>query len=542
MAMKLPNGTRATNASENMSVFSPHFHKVYNNHCPTDPSILEHVPQCRTMWELDDPINWNELTQAVRKLKNAKAAGLTRVPPKAFKAMQTANRLHIFKYINDFFLGAADYNQWHQSQCVPVPKSGDLSDPNKWRGVMLMDVCSKIFSSVMNKRAFKLLSKHGTKFQFGGTPKLGCQDKLFVLKTMLNMRKNHNLASYIGFVNLVKAYDTANHDLLLDILERYGAPPKFVAAIEKCHQNLIFVLIKKEVVKLPQTIGVRQGDNMAPVLFLFLMSAFAETLETKWKTAGIDVCTVRSITGPELAAGKGKIRGHLPKEYLSNKLTTIEILQCLYVDDGAFIFSSQENMTKGLALIYSHLARFGLEMHISRAGSPSKTECVFFPPPRFFNSQLPLSIANCDDSNDSDNALEYETNTLTKANHHNKHKARKRREQEETLYDALKETQPIKIEDGYDTFFHHFKYLGSYVSFGLTDDYDINTRITAASKSIGALKSVWDSPHLEIWSKYLLFCTILMNLLLWRCKTWAMRVALLNKLEVFLQCNIQRIL
>ncbi len=171
-----------------------------------------------------------------------------------------------------------------------------------------------------------------------------------------------------------------------------------------------------------------------------------------------------------------------------------------------------------------------------------KTECVFFPPPRFFSSQLLFSIANCDGSNDSDNALEYKTNTLSKADHHNKQKARKRREQEETLYDALKETQPIKIEDGYLTFCRHFKYLGSYVSFGLTDNYDINIRITAASKSIGALKSVWDSPHLEIWSKYLLFCAIPMNLLLWGCKTWAMRVALLNKLEVFLHCNIQCIL
>ena len=43
------------------------------------------------------------------------------------------------------------------------------------------------------------------------------------------MRKNHNLASYVAFVDLVKAYNTANHDLLvLRILERYGCPPKFV--------------------------------------------------------------------------------------------------------------------------------------------------------------------------------------------------------------------------------------------------------------------------------------------------------------------------
>ena len=112
--------------------------------------------------------------------------------------------------------------------------------------------------------------------------------------------------------------------------------------------------IKKEVVELTQMVGVRQGNNMAPVLFLFLMSVFAETLEAEWKQAGIDVCTVRSFVGPSLTSGKGKLRGHLPKEYLSNDLTAVKILQCLHVDDGAFIFKSQEDMKRGLALLYHH--------------------------------------------------------------------------------------------------------------------------------------------------------------------------------------------
>ena len=98
------------------------------------------------------------------------------------------------------------------------------------------------------------------------------------------MRKNHNLLSYVGFVDLVKAYNTANHDLLFNILKRYGTPPRFVLAIEHIYKDLVIVLkIVKEVMEIPQSVGVRQGNHMAPVLFLFLMSAFAETLESKWK-------------------------------------------------------------------------------------------------------------------------------------------------------------------------------------------------------------------------------------------------------------------
>jgi hypothetical protein len=99
---------------------------------------------------------------------------------------------------------------------------------------MLMDVCSKIFLSAMNGQAFRLLELHGTKFQFGGTPGLGCQDSLFTLKTLINAHKNHHLPLFIAFVDLVKAYNATNHDLLLHILEKYGPPPK-VCCIHSYH-------------------------------------------------------------------------------------------------------------------------------------------------------------------------------------------------------------------------------------------------------------------------------------------------------------------
>ena len=161
-----------------------------------------------------------------------------------------------------------------------------------------MDMCSKVFSSIMTTRAFKLLDLHGTRFQFRGTPGLGCRDGVFTIKALLNARQNHDLATYVGFVDLVKAHDTANHALLLRILERYGAPPKFVAAIQTIYTNNICVLkIEKETVEIPQSVGVRQGDNMAPVLFLFLVTAFAETLEIVWKQQEIPVVSVMTATG-----------------------------------------------------------------------------------------------------------------------------------------------------------------------------------------------------------------------------------------------------
>ena len=102
----------------------------------------------------------------------------------------------------------------------------------------------------------------------------------------------------------------ANHELLLMLLEKYSAPLLFVSAVERLYRDLVVVLkIEKEQQEFCQSVGVRQGDNMAPVLFLFLMSAFAETLESEWKSAGIEVCTVRSVVGTQLANGEGNCEG-----------------------------------------------------------------------------------------------------------------------------------------------------------------------------------------------------------------------------------------
>jgi hypothetical protein len=52
----------------------------------------------------------------------------------------------------------------------------------------------------------------------------------------------------------------------------------FVAAIRSAYTSNVGVLmIEKEVREIPQEVGVCQGDNMAPVLFLFLMTSFEKT-------------------------------------------------------------------------------------------------------------------------------------------------------------------------------------------------------------------------------------------------------------------------
>jgi hypothetical protein len=118
----------------------------------------------------------------------------------------------------------------------------------------------------------------------------------------------------VAFVDLVKAYDMADHDLLLKVFEKYGAPPKFVAAIKTMYTDLRVVLKNdKEIQEIPQIVGIWQGNNMAPVLFLFLMSVAAEMLKSAWKQAGIEVLTVAHT--PDDKLDTDYVQGHTPHMY-----------------------------------------------------------------------------------------------------------------------------------------------------------------------------------------------------------------------------------
>lgn len=172
------------------------------------------IAQSEGMTILDWDVSFEEFEkEGVMKLTNDKAPGVTDVPPQAPKLLDDENLRYIYKYFVDFWNGKVDYWQWHVGLGVMIPMKGDLRDPNKWQEINLTDVCSKVFSCILNNRLYnKLLKNHDIKTQFGAIPGVGCADGSFALKTLLHQCEQHNLESYVIFVDLVKASDTVNHD------------------------------------------------------------------------------------------------------------------------------------------------------------------------------------------------------------------------------------------------------------------------------------------------------------------------------------------
>ena len=92
---------------------------------------------------------------------------------------------------------------------------------------------------------------------------------------MFHLQYNHNLPAFVIFSDLVKVFDISNNKLMVEILKKYGFPPKLCSAISRMYaDNKVRLILRNIDIFTPFKVGVIQGDSVVPVLFLFFMMAF----------------------------------------------------------------------------------------------------------------------------------------------------------------------------------------------------------------------------------------------------------------------------
>ena len=164
------------------------------------------------------------------------------------------------------------------------PKKGNLHDLNNWRGTNLLGVVSKVVSIMLNVRSQKLLKKNGHPMQLAATPKAGCAEAVFSLKKMLQSRRENGVDSCAIFINLMKAYDSTNHEIISLASKKMGAPDECVKWVETlCGDFEVVLNIGREEISFKHDCGVRKGVNLAPTLFTMSMQLVPEDMLDKLK-------------------------------------------------------------------------------------------------------------------------------------------------------------------------------------------------------------------------------------------------------------------
>jgi len=102
-------------------------------------------------------------------------------------------------------------------------------------------------------------------------------DMIFVAWLLQEKCREQNRDLYLAFIDLMKAFDTVNRDLLWQILMKVGCPPALLTILQKFHNGMHAKVViggrESDHSTFDVLVGVKQACVMAPVIFnLFLVA------------------------------------------------------------------------------------------------------------------------------------------------------------------------------------------------------------------------------------------------------------------------------
>ncbi len=121
---------------------------------------------------------------------------------------------------------------WKMAIIKPIPKCSmiDPQLPLQYRAISLLSTVYKLFSSRLNVRISKCAEDDNlfVDEQNGIRGKRSCEDHVFVLSSIIRQRKAKLLPTYIAFIDMEKAFDCVDRNLLLYKLLSLGVGGKNV--------------------------------------------------------------------------------------------------------------------------------------------------------------------------------------------------------------------------------------------------------------------------------------------------------------------------
>ena len=296
------------------------------------------------------PFTLEEYRTAKTSIKEGKACGDDNIAPEVLK------RCDLDHIVLDFCNNALQYGQkpeqWSISNIVPIPKKGDLSMPQNYRGISLSSLVAKALNRMILNRLKPELEKILRRNQNGFRPSRSTTRQILGLRRVIEGVKNRKLPAVLTFIDFKKAFDSVHRGKMLKILLAYGIPHEIVSLIKLMYEGTMAKVISPdgETELFEILAGVLQGDTLAPYLFAIV----------------IDYCMRKAVEGHEERLGFTLHRRR------SRRVGPVTLTDVDFADDIALLSEGIDQATELLHRVEASAASVGLYIN------PGKTKVLTY--------------------------------------------------------------------------------------------------------------------------------------------------------------------
>ena len=323
-----------------------HFNEVFNSFpvsieergLTSEPHL---APNERACHSLNIEITTEEISVAIKSLKNNKAAGPDGFIGEFFKNSIDVIQPFLAKYFNYLFDHGLFPEEWSVAILQPIHKKGNVNIPDNYRGISLLNICSKLYSFVLNKRIKKWVEDYEIvgEEQCGFRSKRSTTEQVFVMQALVQKQLLRHRKLYACFIDFKKAFDSVNRKKLWNILHMNGMNGKMLNALKSMYN------VVKSRVRVGADVtddffcprGLKQGEICSPILFSMFINELTKEIITQGKH-GIQLT-------PEL----------------------IEILILLFADDVVLVSDTVVGLQCQLNILYNVASKLDLIVNLDKS-------------------------------------------------------------------------------------------------------------------------------------------------------------------------------
>ena len=233
---------------------------MFNNHfCTLGKSLLDQIPKTNKYTFPSELVNNNNfyfypisITEIVKVVENCTmktSKDLYEIDINLIK--NTIDEIkYILQHLFNISISQGIFpNILKKSQVIVLFKKGDKRLPGNYRPISLLSQFSKIFEKIIKNRMNEFMNTFSkiNESQFGFRQNSSTNDSLNYLMENITNNLESKLLSAILSIDLCKAFDTIDHELLILKMENYGfrgvAKDFFTSYLENRMQCVIYMIL-----------------------------------------------------------------------------------------------------------------------------------------------------------------------------------------------------------------------------------------------------------------------------------------------------------